>query len=71
VAGLSPTVQDKEGRLLPPVAQMRTVSAAVALAVARQAQADGVADPCAEADLAESIRAYVWEPHYRPYRKIG
>ncbi len=71
VAALSPTVADKGGRLLPPVSQMRATSFAVAVAVARQAVADGVAPACAEADLDGRIRAYMWEPHYRPYRKIG
>ena len=71
LAALSPTTADKNGRLLPPVDQLRSVSIAVATAVARQAQADGAADPCDEAALAERIRACVWEPRYRPYRKAG
>ena len=71
VAGLSPTTVDKNGRLLPPVDKLRSVSVAVATAVARQAQADGVADPCDEAALAARIRACVWEPRYRAYRKAG
>jgi malate dehydrogenase (oxaloacetate-decarboxylating) len=41
----------------------------VAVAVARQAQADGVAQPCDAATLDARIAAHVWEPHYRPYRK--
>ena len=68
VAAMSPTVNDKNGRLLPPAAQLRDVSIAVAKVVARQAQADGVADLCDEATLSERIRALFWEPHYRPYR---
>jgi len=71
VAGLSPTVTDKQGRLLPPVHQMRAVSLAVAKAVARQAQADGVADTSDAAVLDERIAANVWEPRYRPYRRQG
>lgn len=67
VAAMSPTVADKNGRLLPPVAQLRDVAIAVAKAVARQAQADGVATPCDEAALSERIKALFWEPHYQPY----
>lgn len=70
VAEMSPTKSDKHGRLLPPVNQFRGVCLAVARAVARQAQADGVADPCNEDALAQRINALVWEPQYRPYRKI-
>jgi malate dehydrogenase (oxaloacetate-decarboxylating) len=37
--------------------------------VARQAQADGVAQPCDQETLNARIRALVWEPVYRPYRR--
>ena len=69
LAGLSPAKKDKQGRLLPPVTQLRSVSLEVAIAVARQAQADGMADPIPEQDLLLRIRANVWEPEYLPYRK--
>jgi malate dehydrogenase (oxaloacetate-decarboxylating) len=71
VAEMSPAATDKQGRLLPPVGRMRAVSAAVAKSVARQAQADGVAQKCDAATLDERITANVWEPRYRPYRKQG
>jgi malate dehydrogenase (oxaloacetate-decarboxylating) len=66
---MSPTKTDKNGRLLPPVNQLRAVAVAVATAVARQAQADGVAEPCSADALAERIAARVWEPRYRAYRR--
>ena len=71
VAGMSPTVADKEGRLLPPVSEMRAVTRAVAGAVARQAQRDGVATVSEAAALDARIDACVWQPGYRPYRKAG
>ena len=70
VAHMSPTAQDKNGRLLPPVDQLRAVSAAVAEAVARQAEADGVADLANDLTLSDHIAAHVWEPRYRPYRRV-
>jgi malate dehydrogenase (oxaloacetate-decarboxylating) len=69
LADLSPTRTDKDGCLLPPVDRLRWVAASVALAVARQAQADGVADPCGEAELADRIARHVWAPRYRTYAK--
>jgi malate dehydrogenase (oxaloacetate-decarboxylating) len=69
LAELSPRRVDKGGPLLPPVDQLRRVALAIALAVARQAQADGVAEPCSEDEMAERIRARVWAPNYRPYGK--
>jgi malate dehydrogenase (oxaloacetate-decarboxylating) len=69
VAHMSPTVSDKAGRLLPPVDELRAVSLAVAEAVARQAQADGVASLADDLTLSDHIAARVWEPRYRPYRR--
>ena len=71
IAEMSPTVTDKQGRLLPPVSQMRTIAAAVGKAVARQAQADGVADTSDAATLNARLAAGMWEPGYLPYRKPG
>ena len=69
LAELSPCRGEKGEPLLPPVDQLRRVALAIALAVARQAQADGVAEPCSEDEMAERIRARVWAPNYRPYGK--
>lgn len=69
VAALSPALTDRNAPLLPPVTELRQVAMAVAQAVARQAQADGVAGPCDPAKLDARIAAHVWEPHYRPYIK--
>jgi malate dehydrogenase (oxaloacetate-decarboxylating) len=71
VAAMSPTVTDKDGLLLPPVTELRKVAVAVAKAVARQAQADGVAEPCDAGTLDARIAARIWEPRYRPYQKHG
>ena len=70
VALMSPVAEEGKGQLLPPVTQLRAVAVAVAKAVARQAQADHVADPCDAAELDRRIAAYVWEARYRPYQKI-
>ena len=71
VAHMSPDSKDAEGPLLPPVTELRAVAVAVARAVARQAQADRVADPCDAAELDRRIAAHVWEARYRPYRRTG
>jgi malate dehydrogenase (oxaloacetate-decarboxylating) len=68
LAALSPTVHDRNGRLLPPVTDLRRVSVAVATAVARQAMADGLAPDHDDATLADAIAAHMWWPDYRPYR---
>ena len=68
LAELSPTLRDKSARLLPAVNELRAVSFVVALAVARQAQADGVAPASDPESLEASVRARVWEPTYPRYR---
>ena len=68
LAELSPARRSKSGRLLPPVSELRSVSFAVAKAVALQAINDGVAGRLDEQALESRIRANVWEPVYLPYR---
>ena len=71
LAALSPTREDKNAPLLPPMADSRKVGMVVAEAVARQAIADGVAGIADDEGLTEMLRAYVWEPVYQPYERIG
>jgi malate dehydrogenase (oxaloacetate-decarboxylating) len=70
LARLSPARQDKNAPLLPPIADSRRVSLAVAEAVGKQAIADGVAEVADASTLNEKLRAYVWEPIYLPYERI-
>ena len=55
------------GVLYPPIRDLRSVSATIGLAVARQAVADGVAGLPAGADLEADLRGAAWWPAYAPY----
>jgi malate dehydrogenase (oxaloacetate-decarboxylating) len=68
LAAMSPTARDKDGALLPPLAELRPVSMGVALAVGRQAAAEGLAGVKGEA-FEEALRANVWAPRYLPYKR--
>ncbi len=68
LAALSPTQQDPNGALLPPLQSLRSVSMSVAIAVGRQAHAEGLAEITGE-DFVEAVRANVWQPVYLPYRR--
>jgi malate dehydrogenase (oxaloacetate-decarboxylating) len=70
LAALSPAREDKDGALLPPIADSRKVSLVVAEAVGKQAIAEGVAGIADEAALKAQMGAYVWDPVYLPYVRI-
>src|SRR5271166_3616961 len=69
LAEASPSARDRNANLLPPVTQLREVSNRVALAVALQAQAEGLAEEGGREELASRVGARMWTPNYRPYRR--
>ncbi len=70
IAELSPAKHDPGANLLPPLAQLRHVSQQVAIAVAKQAVSEGLAQLSSGHDVAALIRAKTWEPAYAPYRRL-
>jgi malate dehydrogenase (oxaloacetate-decarboxylating) len=70
LADLSPTKTDKKGRLLPPVTEIRSVSIAIAMAVAEQARKEELALLPPGDSIEQAVRANVWEPRYLPYRFV-
>jgi len=70
LSSIGTVASDAMPRLLPPISDLQNVSVLMAKAVARRAQIDGVAEQCEAAELDARIDAYVWEPRYRPYRKL-
>ena len=70
VADLSPAKSDPRANLLPPLAELRHVSRQVAIAVAKQAVSEGLADLGGEEDVAVCIRDKTWEPAYAPYHRL-
>ncbi|MBL7232112.1 NAD-dependent malic enzyme [Komagataeibacter oboediens] len=73
LAGLSPAagVDDQATvPLLPPVSELRTVAMAVARAVIRQGQAEGVAPQASSETLEAALKDAVWTARYRPYDRL-
>ncbi|HTZ01483.1 MAG TPA: NAD-dependent malic enzyme [Xanthobacteraceae bacterium] len=70
IAEFSPAAHDPQANLLPPLIDIRKLSFHVALAVAKQAQAEGLADPRPDEILAATVRDKMWEPLYAPYRRL-
>jgi malate dehydrogenase (oxaloacetate-decarboxylating) len=69
LAAASPMRLDPTGNLLPPVNELREVSRRVAVAVAAQAQAEGLAKATGRDALEARVQAKMWAPVYRPYRR--
>jgi malic enzyme len=53
-----------QGALYPPIADLRRVSHAVAIAVAAQARQDGVAQLAPDDDIGKTVTAAMWHPSY-------
>jgi malate dehydrogenase (oxaloacetate-decarboxylating) len=69
LADASPARLDPEANLLPPINDLRDVSYRVALAVAQQADKEGIAEVTGRDTLATRLQAKMWSPAYRPYRR--
>jgi malate dehydrogenase (oxaloacetate-decarboxylating) len=71
IADLSPARHDPDANLLAPLVELRKISLQVAIAVARQAQAEGLAAPMSNEDIAAAVQAKMWHPAYAPYRRVS
>jgi malate dehydrogenase (oxaloacetate-decarboxylating) len=71
IAELSPARRDPRANLLPPLAELRSVSLHVATAVAKAAQAEGLGRPVADGDVAAEVEALMWEPLYPIYQRLA
>ncbi len=71
IAELSPAKHDPHANLLPPLAEIRKVSLAVAIAVAKQAQREGLAQLVPDQELGAAVASMMWEPLYATYRRLA
>jgi malate dehydrogenase (oxaloacetate-decarboxylating) len=69
IAEFSPAKHDPHANLLAPLVDIRKLSFHVALAVGKQARAEGLAQPLSDEAIATAIRAKMWEPLYADYRR--
>lgn len=66
---LAPVRRDPTLALVPPLSEVREVAKRVAVAVAMQAQRDGLADALPHDELLRRIEATMWTPDYLPYHR--
>jgi malate dehydrogenase (oxaloacetate-decarboxylating) len=67
---MSPAKHDPQANLLPPLVRSRELSFHVAMAVAKQALADGLAAVVSDQALSAAIKAKMWEPVYADYVRL-
>jgi malate dehydrogenase (oxaloacetate-decarboxylating) len=70
IAEMSPAKHDPQANLLPPLVRSRELSLHVAMAVAKEAQADGLAGITSDEALTAAVKAKMWEPVYADYVRI-
>lgn len=74
LAARSPALQDPNQPLLPDVEEARTISVDIAKAVIQTAVGEGYADedniPADDDELVDWIKAQMWDPVYRPLKKV-
>jgi malate dehydrogenase (oxaloacetate-decarboxylating) len=70
IADLSPAKRDSHANLLPPLAQSRTISLQVAIAVAEQASREELAGSLPKDDLTTAVKSMMWAPIYSTYQRL-
>ena len=70
IAEMSPAKHDPQANLLPPLVRSRELSFHVAMAVAKQALADGLAAVVSDEALSAAVKAKMWEPVYADYVRL-
>ncbi len=68
LAGMSPVERDRNASLLPPLADSRKLGRVIAMAVARQAIAEGLSD-LQDGEVEAAVDANVWNPVYVRYER--
>lgn len=69
LSGFAPAITNPDEPLYPRLSDVREISRQVALAVAREAIAAGLAPPQSDDELLNRIEAKMWTPHYVGYRR--
>jgi malic enzyme len=64
LADMVPPERLEQGAIYPRLTDLRSISRAIAIAVAREGRDGGVAPPATDAELEEAVDAFVWAPEY-------
>jgi len=64
LADMVPTERLEEGAIYPRLTDLRSISRAIAIAVAKEGRDGGVAPTATDAELEEAVDDFVWAPEY-------
>jgi len=64
LAEFSPALKERDAPLYPKLERVRDISRAVAIAVAIEAQKQGLAEKCSYDELEEKVSTLMWWPEY-------
>ena len=70
IAEMVPEDNLSEGTLLPPLSDLREISARVAMAVVREARDRGLGDAIDDDEVEARVRARMWNPQYPPIEAV-
>ncbi len=71
LAELSPARTVEGAKLLPPLNEMLNISRYIAIAVAKQARAEGLTEHLSDQQIETLIEAKIWRPEYKTYEFGG
>ena len=71
LAELSPAKTVEGAKLLPPLNEMLNISRYIAIAVAKQARAEGLTETLSDEQIETLIEAKIWRPEYKTYEFGG
>ena len=70
VAAKSPAKDDPQGNLLPPLHRIRELTSHVAVAVGKQAHAEGLTLAMSDEAVAAAVHAKMWQSRYPSYKRL-
>jgi malic enzyme len=64
LADMVPPERLEQGAIYPRLTELRYISRAIAIAVAKEGRDGGVAPKATDAELEEAVDAFIWAPEY-------
>jgi len=67
LASMLPAERIEQGAMYPSITDLRSISRAIAIAVAMEARDEGVAPMATDAEIEGAVEACIWTPRYESF----